>query len=70
MVKFTRISSIQSNCSSTNFSSNDLFSGVVLGQNEAYDAEKVPVWRFCKSTDVRDGIRLDLGNMCGGLAGS
>lgn len=68
MRKFTMVSSSQNNCGCTYLSSNALFNGIVLGQNEAYDAEKVPVWRFCKSTDVRDGIKLNLGNMCGGYS--
>ena len=48
------------------FPSASVFDGIVLGREEVYDATRLPIWRFCKSTDVRDGLVLDLGNMCGG----
>ena len=43
-----------------------LFEGIVLGRMEAYDASELNCWAFHKSTDVRDGILLRLGNLCGG----
>ena len=43
-----------------------LFEGIVLGRMETYDAGKLNCWAFRKSTDVRDGITLSLGNLCGG----
>lgn len=44
-----------------------LFEGIVLGRMETYDASKFNCWAFRKSTDVRDGISLRLGNLCGGF---
>ena len=43
-----------------------LFENIVLGRMETYDAGKLNCWAFRKSTDVRDGITLSLGNLCGG----
>lgn len=57
---------IQGSNGCKNFRSTSLFSGIVLGRNEIYDSSQVPVWRFSKSNDVRNGIQLDLGNLCGG----
>ena len=31
-----------------------------------YDTTKHNCWAFCKSTDIRNGIILSLGNLCGG----
>ena len=46
--------------------SSSLFNGIVFGRHEIYDPQQVPVWRFSSANDVRNGIQLDLGNMCGG----
>ena len=45
-----------------------LFDGIVLGRMETYDASELNCWTFHKSTDVRDGITLSLGNLCGGYS--
>lgn len=42
------------------------FNDIVLGRTETYDAGKQNCWAFCKSTDIRNGISLSLGNMCKG----
>ena len=44
-----------------------LFEGIVLGRAETYDSTKLDCWAFCKSTDVREGIPLSLGNLCKGF---
>ena len=51
-----------------NSSYQSLFDGIVLGRMETYDASKLNCWAFRKSTDVRDGIPLRLGNLCGGYS--
>ena len=33
-------------------------------KSETYDATKIECWSFRKSEDVRDGVNIDLGNMC------
>lgn len=52
------------NCQETSRVS--LFNGIVLGRNEVYDASTLNCWPFSKSTDVRNGISLNLGNLCKG----
>lgn len=43
-----------------------LFNEIMLGRTEVYDTTRQNCWAFCKSTDVRGGITLSLGNLCGG----
>ena len=40
---------------------------IVLDRIDRYDCSKQNVWAFRKSADERDGIRIALGNMCGGF---
>lgn len=49
-----------------NSSYQSLFNDIVLGRTEMYDASKLNCWAFCRTTDVRDGIPLSLGNLCRG----
>ena len=46
---------------------NRLVNSINLYQNEEYDCSSSNVWSFQKSTDVRDGINIRFGNMCGGF---
>ena len=43
-----------------------LFADIVLERMETYDASQLNCWAFRKSRDMRDGITLSLGNLCGG----
>ena len=49
-------------------SNHSLFDKIVLGRAEMYDASKLNCWPFCKTTDVRNGITLSLGNLCKGYS--
>lgn len=49
-----------------NSSYQSLLTDIMLGRMETYDASKLNCWAFRKSIDVRDGITLSLGNLCGG----
>lgn len=44
-----------------------LFDNIVLGRTEEYDARSINCWSFCKGTDIRNGIKLALGNLCKGF---
>ena len=45
----------------------EIFNDIILGQEEAYDATRENCWSFLKSTDIRDGISLKLGNLWKGF---
>lgn len=40
-----------------------MYNDIVLGREETYDTAMVRCYDFCKSTDIKDGITLKLGNM-------
>lgn len=42
------------------------FNNIALGRTETYDAGKQSYWAFFKTTDIRNGISLSLGNRCHG----
>ena len=46
---------------------NSLVGSINLTQEEDYDCTKSNVWSYRKSTDVREGVNIKLGNMCNGF---